>query len=45
MTTLLCKICDREIFESEFEFMNYMGILRKKMIKVYIINILLIIIT
>ena len=42
MTSLLCKICDREIFEDESEFTNYMATLPKKMRKVYIINILLI---
>ena len=30
MTTPLCKKCDREILEDEFEFMNYMATLRKK---------------
>ena len=39
---LFCKICDRSIVENESEYYIYLATLRKKkMIKVYIKNILL----
>ena len=38
----LCKVCDRSIIENGSEYMNYLATMRKKMIKVYIKNKLLI---
>ena len=45
---LLCKLCDRLIMENEYkesEHKDYLDTLRKKMMKVYIINILIMILT
>ena len=39
----LCQVCDREIIENESEYKIYIASLRKKMIKLYIKNMLLII--
>ena len=37
---LLCEVCDRPIIENESEYYNYLARLRKNMIKMYIKNIL-----
>ena len=39
-----CEVCDRLIIENEPEYYNYLTLLRKKDDKVYIRNVLLIII-
>ena len=39
----LCKVCDKDIIENESEYKKYIASLRKKDDKVYIKNMLLII--
>ena len=40
---LLCEVCDRDIIENECEYKKYIATLRKKLDKIYIKNMLLII--
>ena len=40
---ILCKVCDKGIIENESEYKKYIASLCKKMIKVYIRNMLFII--
>ena len=41
---ILCKVCDKDIIENDFEYKNYIATLRKKddrsIYKKYVINII-----